>query len=373
MTRKSSRRDFLKGKSAVEAITDRAREAVSRGGLGLWPDPSMDDSYLIRISRRAMACQFEVILNAGQYASGTETSLRALDLVAALEDQMTVFGRDSEISRLNRAAAEGPVEVEPRLFELLELARQLHAETEGAFDITSGPLWKAWGFARHAGAVPTEGQLARAMQNVGSHLVELDAERRAVRFRQAGVELNLGGIGKGYALDRCGELLTAAGIQDFLVHGGQSSVLARGSKLTGAEGAREKTFGWVIGARHPLRRGQRLAELRLRDRAMATSGSAVQYFRRQGRQYGHILDPRTGQPAEGVFSATVAAPSAAVADALSTAFYVMGADKAAEHCRSRPQIAALMVCPADRSPGFEIHSFGFEEDELRILEPLDPG
>ena len=369
MSRKSSRRDFLRGRSAARAVADLAQKAVPGGADDPWLALTTAESYLVEVSRRAMACQFEVFLNAGQYEQGTEAALEALDLVEALEEQMSVFRPTSEISRLNRLAAEGPVEVEPRLFELLERALELHAATGGAFDVTSGPLWKAWGFARRAGRVPDDEELAEAMRNVGSHLVELDREQRTVRFRQPGVELSLGSIGKGYALDRCREVLTGAGVQDFLLHGGQSSVLAGGSRLLAHEaGAEAVPFGWSVGLGHPTRRGRRLAEIRLQDRALATSGTRTQYFRHKGRRYGHILDPRTGRPADGLLSATVLAPSAAEADALSTAFYVMGAEAALAYCRNRPELAAALVSGADGPDGLQIHSIGHEEDELRLVK-----
>jgi len=368
MPRKTTRRDFLKGKSAADAMADLAQSAVGDDRAGPRPGEPAAPSYLLRIARRAMACEFEVFLEAGKYANGTEAALEALDLVEALEAQLSVFREDSEISRLNRAAAQGPQEVEPRLFGLLELACRLHAETQGTFDVTSAPLSKAWGFSRRAGTIPTPQQLAEAMERVGSHLVELDSKQRTVWFRQPGVELNLGSIGKGYALDRAAESLAAAGIGDFLLHGGQSSVLARGSKCEASGDTSDgRVGGWTVGLRHPLRKGTRLAEIRLRNRALATSGSGQQYFRHQGRRYGHILDPRTGQPAEGVFSATVLAPTAAVADALSTAFYVMGAEAALEYCHGRPEIATLVVCRARRGTGCEIRAAGLAEDDLTVL------
>jgi len=372
MGRESNRRDFLRGKAAARAVADLARQAVSGAGADAWPAGTDEDAYLVRIRRSAMATEFEVYLNAGQYEGGTEAALEALDLVEALEDQMSVFRPTSEISRLNRRGAQGPVEVEPRLFELLELAIRLHAETDGAFDVTSGPLWRAWGFARREGRIPSAEELAEAMEPVGSHLVELDAEHGTVRFRRAGVELNLGSIGKGYALDRCAESLVEAGVGDFLLHGGQSSVLAQGSRLPIRPSHDAPSAGWIVGVPDPTRRDRRLAELRLEDRALATSGTQTQYFRHRGRRYGHILDPRTGQPAEGLLSATVVAPSGAAADALSTAFYVMGADQALDYCRSRPDLGAVLICPADRPGGLEIRSVGLEEDELRVLRAEGP-
>jgi FAD:protein FMN transferase len=313
-------------------------------------------NQLVHVSRRAMACEFEVCLPAQQFARGAEAVLQALDLVEQLEAQLSVFLASSEISRINSAAAQGDVEVEPRLFELLELAMRLYRETGGAYDVTAGPLWEAWGFARRAGAVPSEGQLAEARRCVGGNLVELDGRRRTVRFVRPGVQLNLGSIGKGLAVDRCAERLIEAGLSDFLIHGGQSSVLARGSRGPSQNPAAGK--GWTVGVRDPLRLDGRLGQLRLADRALGTSGAQFQSFRHQGRRYGHILDPRTGQPAEGVLSATVLAPSAALADGLSTAFYVLGPAAAEAYCREHAEVAAVLICPARCPAGWQIHTAG---------------
>jgi thiamine biosynthesis lipoprotein len=276
------------------------------------------------------------------------------------------------------------VAVEPRLFELLELAMQLYRETGGAYDVTAGPLWEAWGFARRAGAVPTAAVLAEARSRVGGHLVELDSRRRTVRFLQPGVRINLGSIGKGYAVDRAAERLLEGGLRDFLIHAGHSSVLARGSRTGAGKGDRHllperpegcfaqkvpvpfspceapagTSHGWTVGLRDPLRLDYRLGRLRLLDRALGTSGAQFQSFRHQGRRYGHILDPRTGWPAEGVLLATVLAPSAAWADGLSTAFYVLGLDWARAYCQEHAQIAAVLICPAPGPKGLEIHTLG---------------
>ncbi len=314
-----------------------------------------------------MACEFEVQLNAGQYDHGTEIALEALDLVDKLEDQFSVFRETSELSRINRTAGRQPVEVEPHLFGLLQLAVRLHEETDGAFDVTSAPLWETWGFARRKGAVPDQEQLVEALSRVGSRWLELDADRKTIRFNRPGVQLNLGSIGKGHALDRCAEKLLDAGIEDFLIHGGRSSVAAHGRQMTQRENTEQRQAGWRVGLRHPLRADRRLAEIRLCNRSLATSGSQAQSFVHQGRRYGHILDPRTGLPAEGVLSATAIAPSAAVADALSTAFYVMGPENTLEYCRRRPELSAVLVCPVRHSGGIEIHSAGLTDDDWTLL------
>ena len=365
MTHRSSRRDFLKGKAALEAVGDLVEQALPES-----PASAPVESYLMHLSRRAMACEFQFLFNAGQYPQATEAAIEALDLVEELEEQMSVFRASSQLSRINRDAAEVAVPVEPRLFEILQLAQRIHAESAGAYDITSTSLWRAWGFARREGRVPTPEQLDEARRYVGGQFVELDAEARTVRFLRPGVELNLGSVGKGYALDRAAERLLAAGVGDFLLHGGQSSVLARGSRHEGAVGD-----GWTVGIHDPLRRGRRIGRLRLRDRALGTSGSANQSFRHRGRRYAHIVDPRTGWPAEGVWSATVLAPTAAEADALSTTFFVMGAEAAFRYCLARPDLAAVLVCSSAEGQPPAIRAAGLQEGEFTVDEdfPVESG
>lgn len=365
--RKTHRRDFLRGKAAADELTSLverrfpgAPSATSSSGTST----AAASTYLLQFGRRAMACQFEVSVNAGQYDHAQEALLDALDLIEDLEGQLTVYRESSEIMHINRQAAELPVAVEPRLFALLEQAVALHEATEGAFDITAGPLTKVWGFYRRQGCVPEPAALAEALQRVGSDQLELDATARTIRFRQPGVELNLGSIGKGYALDRAAELLRGRGIEDFLWHGGNSSVLAAGSHAARSPNAP----GWTVGVIDPLRPTQRLAEVRLHNRALATSGSSVQFFRHEGRRYGHVIDPRSGQPASGVLSATAIAPTAAEADALSTAFYIMGVDATRDFCARRPEVAAILVIQRSEGGPTELISTGLPEDALRLFD-----
>jgi thiamine biosynthesis lipoprotein len=360
----ANRREFLTGQSAARAVQNAAQRAagVEDEQEG---EPSAEP-YLVRMARSAMACQFEVYFNAGQYPQATEIALAAFDLIDELEAQLTIHRDSSELMHVNRTAAEESVVVEPRLFRLLERAVELHRETRGAFDVTSGPLSKVWGFYRRAGAVPSEEDRQAALARVGSQLLELDCEQGSVRFQQSGMELNLGSIGKGYALDRCDELLAEAGVRDFLWHGGQSSVLARGHAATNGRGE----TGWSVGVRHPMGGDRRLAEIRLHDQALATSGSSVQFFRHKGKRYGHILDPRTGMPAEGVFSATVVAQSAALADALSTAFYVLGVEGALDFCQRHPEVGMLLLYPSRSGSAVEMATAGLAPGQLRLLSEV---
>ena len=356
--RKSTRREFLQGQAAVDALQSLV-EANDPPSVLPEPSAARADSragsgYLVQIGRRAMAAEFEIYLTADRHGRATEAALRALDLVEQLEAQMTVYRPHSEIMDINRRSADGPVTVEGRLFGLLRWAVQFSEETGGAFDLTAGPLSKTWGFYRREGRLPDPEALQQALARVGYRSLELDDDRHTVRFLRPDLEINLNALGKGYALDRCAELLREAGVKDFLIHGGQSSVLAGGSRSAEESSPR----GWSVALRHPLKPTQRLTEIQLYDRALGTSGSGVQFFHHQGRRYGHVLDPRTGWPVEGVLSATVLAPSAAQADALSTACFVMGPEGTREYCLRHPDVSAILVCPGQRSGSLDIQTYG---------------
>ncbi|MFO0816435.1 MAG: FAD:protein FMN transferase [Pirellulales bacterium] len=345
-----NRRDFLSGRAVTKSAQDAARAAADAAV----ERERSQAAYLMHVGRTLMACEFEIMLNAGEHHDGPESALRALDLVESLEAQLTVYRDTSEVSRLNVEADSEPVVVERGLFDLLSQAIQLSRETDGAFDITSGPLSKTWGFYRRQGRVPDDGELSETLQRVGWHHLQLDESTQSVRFLHPGLEINLGAIGKGYALDRCAALMQAAGTANFLIHGGTSSILGRGSRA----GLPLDETGWTVALKHPLRPEQRLAEFRLRDRALGTSGSGSQHFFHRGKRYGHILDPRTGKPAEVVVSATVIAPTAALADALATAFYVAGPDATAAYCDRRPEISALLVLPDSKAGATRLARFG---------------
>lgn len=202
---------------------------------------------------------------------------------------------------------------------------------------------RAWGFLRREGRTPSDEKLAAALAASGMRHVEFDTAGRRVRFTRPGVELNPGAIGKGWAIDRAVGLLADAGVPSVLVHGGQSSVRARGVHGPALPGRR----GWQVGLRHPLFPARRLATIALEDRALGTSGAATQFFVDRGRRLGHILDPRTGRPADGVLSATVIASSAAIADALSTAAYVLGPAGLETIAPQGGDAAAILVLPGD--------------------------
>jgi len=379
---KTTRRDFLSGKSAVEALGDAL-------GPPLQPLPlpktvgAQAGSHLLSVSREAMACLFEVVFDAADYRDKTEAAVAALELLVPLEEQLTVYRETGEVVQINRRAAESPVEVEAGLFELLQRAVALSEATGGAFEITAGRLSKVWGFYRRQGQMPAREEVAVALATVGSRHLQLDASRRTVQFLEPGLELNLGAIGKGYALDRVADAIQAGGINDFLLHGGNSSVLARGGRISdfrfqisdlNAESPqseipnlKSEIPSWTVGLRHPLQPDVRLAEFELSNQALGTSGSGTQFFHHQGKRYGHILDPRSGWPAEQMLSATVIAPTAEQADALSTALYVLGLEAARAFCEQHAEISALLVTAAPQAGGTVLHPLNLADDRWQQL------
>jgi thiamine biosynthesis lipoprotein len=304
--------------------------------------PPPQEIALLRVGRRAMATDFEVLLPYGM-PDALAAAETALDEVDRLEDQLTVFRDHSEVSRLNRLAAEAAVPVEEGFYELLAFAARLSAATEGAFDITTGALTKAWGFYRRCGRVPSNEERTEALARVGMQHVVLQPEERTIRYLRPGLEINLGSIGKGYALDRAAELLRCRWhLRSALLHGGHSSVYALGSE----PGDRR---GWAVGIRHPWDPERRLAVVRLRNRGLGTSAATFQHLEYNGRKLGHILDPRTGWPAEGLASASVVAPTAAEADALATAFFILGVDRARDYCAAHPAIGAVLLPEGEKA------------------------
>jgi FAD:protein FMN transferase len=311
-----SRREFLTG---------------TPGRLDATPD------YWIRVYRRAMACRFEVVLD-GNDARWVPTARAALDAIDRLEDVLSVFRESSAISEINRRAAAEPVEVDPELFGLLDLAGCLYRDTGGAFDITSTPLSRCWGFLQRDGRLPSQDAIDAARAVVGFGAVALDPGRHTIRFERQGLSLNLGAIGKGYALDHVATGMRRSDVTHALLSAGRSSLLA-----VGGRGA-----GWQVDIVSPGVADRPLVSVWLRDAALGTSGAGEQFVEVDGTRYGHVIDPRTGWPAAGVLSATAIASSAAAADALSTAFFVGGLELADRYCAEHDDVMAL-VTPDDGS------------------------
>ena len=356
-----NRRDFISGRALQQQLSAAgdvlADELLAAERL----DPIPHSGPTIQLGKQAMACDFDVILNPGP-AARLDAASNALDLIEALEDQLSVYRPNSELSQLNAHAATDWVTVESRLFQLLQFARQASAETEGGFDITTGPLVALWRRCKADYRLPTPTEISETRLQTCMHQVEFDTAHQAIRFPTAGMELNLGSIGKGYALDRAAELLVDQHVTEFLIHGGKSSLLARGPH--------HGYPGWPIGIANPLFPEKTLATILLVNAGLSTSGSNIQYFRLEGKRYGHILDPRTGWPAEGLASVTVLAPTATIAEALSTAFFVIGVENARRYCHNHSEIKALLIPAPQPGQRLRIVNCGLPTDELFLSEDV---
>ncbi len=353
-----NRREFLAGR----VTNQRVVTAAAKGDPLDEPDGDLLDAISVpragdtlRVQTRAMACQFAVYLDADCREQLDEVS-SALESVHPLEELMTVYRPESPLARANAQAADADIVLDETLFEIVSLACRIGTLTGGAFDPTTGPLVAMWRDARETGRVPDEGRIREARDQGGLDDVRLDSRAHTVGFDRQGVEINLGGIGKGFALDRIAADLEQRGIDAFLAHGGHSSLLARGQH--------ERLAGWPVGIRNPLFPTRRMATLLLQDRAMSTSGSGVESFRVEGTRYGHILDPRTGWPVENMLSVTVLCETAAEADALSTAFFVGGVEFARAYCDNRPGVGALLIPPPRRGQTLEPVVCGIADEVL---------
>jgi len=248
----------------------------------------------------------------------------AFDETRQLDSMLSNYKPDSEWNQVNREAAEHPVHVSPELFELLAACQEYSRQSEGAFDISVGPLMKVWGFYKGTGHLPHRAEILAAMQHVGYRHVHLDPARQTVSFDRPGVELDPGGIGKGYAVDRMVDVLKVKGIAIALVS-------ASGSSIYGLGAPPNEPRGWHITIRDPKSERKSVAEVFLKNQSMSTSGNYEKFFRAEGKLYSHIMDPRTGWPAPGMLSVSVITPRTIDSEAWTKPFFVNGRRWAAEH------------------------------------------
>lgn len=369
---------------------------------------------MLQLTHRAMACDFVVMVPDehsrvaapdGRQRAVADVVLDCLEAVDEVEAALTIYRNTSEIAQVNEQAGDRPVAVSRETFSLLQTASELCRTTGGAFDITAGPLVDAWGFTRREGRKPTKSELTQALARVGYQSLELDPDQCTVRFTRPGMRLNLGGIGKGEAIDRLADGLQRAGVNNFLIHAGNSSVLAKGHQFpsalnadqtqTGQTGQPPGTAeqaggqsitasnadqqpvdvehplqnapsetdessvppGWLVGIAHPTKPNRRLCGIWLHNSALATSGSGKQFFHHRGKRFGHVMDPRTGYPAGDLLSLTVVAPRAVDADAIATGLFVMGSTEAAQ-LADRLGYPLLCVAPTDRQDDVNIEAYG---------------
>ncbi len=258
---------------------------------------------------------------------------------------MSIHRTDSELARVNASAATNAVTVSPELFAGLKLAQDIASQTDGAFDFSIRPLADLWGFIWKQHRLPTTAELERTLPLVNFRNIQLEPAQRSVRFLKSGVSIDLGGIGKGVAVDWAIEKLCSLGVTNALVKaGGDLRVI----------GAPPGASHWTVQLEDPRKEGQRVS-ISLRDAALSTSGNYENFFEVNGRRYSHILNPRTGLPVEGIAACTVIAPTCAESDAWATALFVLGVENSLE--RFGPTRAMRFTIPSieNETPGWRIH------------------
>ena len=292
--------------------------------------------WLHRVEDGIMGTRIVVELWADKTADGNDAIEAVIAEMRRVDTAMSTYKPTSEVSIVNAEAARHPVKIGEELFELLTTALEYSKITEGAFDITYASVGYLYDFRAHVH--PTEQQIEKALPGINYRHVLLDAKNRTVKFSQPGVRIDLGGIGKGHAVDQGIKILQSRGIQHALVTaGGDSRIIG-------------DRFGkpWIIGIRHPDRKDEVIARIPLEDAALSTSGDYERYFDEDGVRYHHIIDPHTGQSARKVRSATIIGPTATRTDGLSKTAFVLGAERAIEIYNRLDGIDAVLVTPDGR-------------------------
>ena len=264
-------------------------------------------------------------------AKGRALVAEVLEEYRRIDRLMSTYKPDSEISAVNAQAARKPVRVSADLFDLIERSLEISRSSGGAFDITYESVGYLYDFRAHVH--PSDADIEARLGSVDYRRLRLDRAARTVRFEADGMRINLGGIAKGYAVERGAEMLAARGVEHALLNaGGDTRVLGdrRGQP-------------WIVGIRHPRLEDAVFTRLPVVDEAISTSGDYERFFEEDGRRYHHILNPATGEPAEGVLSATVLGPDATITDGLSTTMFVLGPERGLEVLEQFPGYEAVIV------------------------------
>ena len=296
------------------------------------PDRAQERALLLR-ERRVGVMGTDLQLGVlGEDAQVLEAALDAAEAeLRRVEDVFTDW-RPSELTRLNDSAGSGPFHVSEEQARLIARSLDVGALTGGAFDVTYAAAGKLWDFKRKPPVIPTPEQIAAALRHVDYRQVKVDLEASTVEL-PAGFRIGLGGIAKGYGVDRAMAVIMKRGIRHAIVNaGGDLKALGR-----------KQGELWQIAIKHPRDRERVLAVLPVSNTCVVSSGDYERFFEHEGRRYHHIIDPRTGLPSQGCMSATVVAPDAAFADALATAMCVLGPAEGMPIIERLPRVEALLV------------------------------
>lgn len=311
--------------------------------------PPRPEPRLHRLERRMMGTVWAVTVAGGEEDAALATIARALDEVARLETVLSEWMPASEVSAVNRGAGRAPVKVGPDLMTCMKASQEIARWSEGAFDVSWAALRDLWDFSANSRHLPpTEAQVRARLPLWNWRNIRVDEASSTVFLTQAGMQIGLGGIAKGYAADRAGAILLAAGFNDFLVFAG-GQVLVHGKRGDRA---------WRVGIQHPRDPTQYFGYVEVTDGSVATSGDYEHSFFHDGRRYHHIIDPKTGFPSDKTASVTLIAPSGLWADAADTAVFVMGPQRGLAALPNAPggPFEAAIVSPdltLSTTPGLE--------------------
>jgi thiamine biosynthesis lipoprotein len=293
-------------------------------------------------SRMSMACAYAIVAYGDDAGALPRILEAAFDEVDRIDRLMSHYKPESPLSRLNRDAAAGPVVVTPELFDFIADCLRYSRDSDGAFDITVGPLMKTWGFFRGGGRLPSAQEIEDVRGRIGYAHVVLDARVRTIRFDRPGIELDLGGIAKGYAVDRVVDLLRREHVAAALVSAGGSTIYA-----LGAPPGRD---AWDVDIQDPSDSGRIALTVPLKDRALSVSGRAEKSFERDGVVYSHIMDPRTARPVQGILGVAVLTSTGTAGDALDDALFVQGVERSRAYLQLLPATEAIFFLPEDGRP-----------------------
>ncbi len=303
-------------------------------------DPGQKELFRFDDSRVSMACTYTVVVYGTDRIQLPLIVNTAFEEIDRIDQLMSNYNPDSPLSQINREADKHTVVVEPELFDFIQLCLKYSRESDGAFDITVGPLMKSWGFYRGEGRIPWFFELWNVMRKVGYQRLILDSHDRTIQFSVSGMELDLGGIAKGYAVDRVISLLKEYGIQTGFVSAGGSTVYGLG--------APPNRDGWEIRIRDPLApndAGRNGGTVHLKNRCLSIAGNYEKFFKVRGIKYSHIMDPHTGYPVQDMLSVAVLTDSGVDGDAVDDVLYVLGVEKSKAYLEKHPGIEAFFYLP----------------------------
>jgi len=291
--------------------------------------------------RMTMGTIARIVVAAENQNQANEAINAAVDAIYHIEELMSDYDPDSQLSKVNQQAFDQPVQVGAELFEVLTAAKLYSCLSGGAFDITIGPVVQLWRKAKEDNAAPTADALQKAKASVGYQNLILDAEKQTVRFAKEGMFLDLGGIAKGYAIDKAIEILQNAGMQGAMVDIG-GDLRCFGTPANGAE-------HWLIGLQDPADEENVLLTLKMDGMAVATSGDYRRFVIINDQKHSHIVDPATADSANNLSSVTVIAPTAMAADALATACTVLGNEKGLELIEKIESTEAILIANGEKT------------------------